>query len=357
MRQIVLILFILNCFQASGQAADSVRTKRFFAYPSVFYTPETKLGLGGAGTYVIGSKKDTSGAFPSQVSFGLAYTTNGQLLIYAPFRLYLLRGNLVMYGEAGTYKFVYNYYGTGNQVPDDYFEKFKTGYSRLRMNVLYKISPNILAGPRLWFEEHRILERKSMGLLDTTGIAGSNGARVVGLGLSVNVDTRDRLFFPGRGIFAELAWQAFHPRWGNTSSWSRWLADVSMYRTLPWKTVLAINGIVDVHRGETPFMLLAGLGGGKRMRGYYENRFRDNNAALLQAEFRKMLSPRFGLTVFASGGKVFNNFDGFGPAPFRLAAGTGLRISIDKREQLNLRLDAAFGRNSQAFYILIGEAF
>lgn len=343
--------------KASGLTADSLRTKRFFAYPSVFYTPETKLGLGGAGTYVIGSKSDTSEIFPSQISFGLAYTTNGQLLIYAPFRLYVFKGNLVTYGEAGTYKFVYNYYGTGNHVPYDYFEKFKTGYSRLRMNILYKISPKVLAGPRIWFEEHRILERAPLGLLETSGIEGSNGARVFGLGLSVNIDTRDRLFFPGKGFFAELAWQNFSPRLGNSSSWSRWLADCSLYRSLPLGTVLALNGIVDVHRGETPFMLLAGLGGGKRMRGYYENRFRDNNVALFQAELRKMLSPRFGLAVFASGGKVFNTLNAFGISPFRLAGGAGLRISIDKREQLNLRLDAAFGKDSKAFYILIGEAF
>jgi hypothetical protein len=93
------------------------------------------------------------------------------------------------------------------------------------------------------------------------------------------------------------------------------------------------------------------------MRGYYENRFRDNNVALFQAELRKMLSPRFGLAVFASGGKVFNTLNAFGISPFRLAGGAGLRISIDKREQLNLRLDAAFGKDSKAFYILIGEAF
>ncbi|MCB0820671.1 MAG: hypothetical protein KDC13_08610, partial [Bacteroidetes bacterium] len=139
--------------------------------------------------------------------------------------------------------------------------------------------------------------------------------------------------------------------------WRRWLADVAVYRKMPWNTILALNGIVDLHSGETPFMLLAGLGGSKRMRGYYENRFRDNNAALVQMEFRKMLSPRIGFTVFASGGKVFNKLSLFGPAPYRFAAGGGIRISINKSERLNLRLDAAVGKKSQAFYILVGEAF
>lgn len=313
--------------------------------------------MGAAGNFVLRNPKDSAQVFPTQITFGAAYTTNGQFLFYVPFRAYSVKGRIITYGEAGYYRYVYNYFGVGNEVPPDYFEKYKTRYSRLRLNVLYKINKHIYAGPRFWLEDHRILKRAEGGLLEKSGITGAGGARVTGLGLSVNIDSRDRLFFPEKGIFAELAWQEFNPAWGNSAKWRRWLADISVYRKLLWNTILALNGIVDCQTGETPFMLLAGLGGGKRMRGYYENRFRDNNAALAQLEFRKMLSSRLGFTVFASGGKVFNDLSHFGPAPYRFAGGGGIRISINKSERLNLRLDAAVGKNSHAFYILVGEAF
>lgn len=336
---------------------DSSSRNRFFAYPIAFYSPETKLGFGAAGSYSFRFKNQRENSFPSQISFGGAYTTNGQILIYLPFRIYALDHKLVTYGEAGYYRYTYNFYGIGNAVQWNYIETYKTYFTRLRMNILWRFTDAFHFGPRIWFEEQDIRNVKSNGLLDTSKIAGSKGSSTPGLGFTINMDTRDNLFYPKSGWFAEIAWQTFQKSWKSTHSWTRYLADVSHYSSLGKQGVLAINGLIDFSEGDPPFNLMAALGGTKRMRGFYEGRFRDLKSLLVQAEYRNIIKGRFGYTIFASTGSVSNQIKDFQKSPIRFAAGAGLRFRIDRKEKLNLRLDAAFGRNSEAIYFTIGEAF
>lgn len=351
------IVFVCTSLRTAFGQSDSSSRNRFFAYPVAFYSPETKLGFGAAGSYSFRFKNQSDNSFPSQITFGGAYTTNGQVLLYLPFRVYALEHKLISYGEAGYYRYTYNFYGIGNDVPWNYTETYKTYFTRLRMNVLWRFTDAFNIGPRIWFEEQDIRRVQSNGLLDTNNIAGSRGSSTPGLGFTINIDTRDNLFYPKSGWFAEIAWQTFQKSWNSTHTWTRYLTDVSHYSSLGKHSVLAINGLVDFSEGNPPFNLMAALGGTRRMRGYYEGRFRDLKSLLLQAEYRSIIKGRFGYTIFASTGSVANQIKEFQNSPLRFAAGAGIRFRIDRKEKLNLRLDVAFGRNSEAIYFTIGEAF
>jgi len=356
MRSGFILLFLLLSQLVHSQV-DSTRMSRFFAYPLGFYAPETKLGLGAAGTYVFRLRGISDTIMPSQISFGAAYTSNGQLLLYAPFRIYAAKGRLVSYGEAGYYRFTYNFYGVGNAVPWTYSESYLSYFSRFRLNLLWQVKPHEFFGPRLWFEQQDIRKTALGGLLDSQVITGASGSRSLGLGATMNLDFRDNLFYPRKGWFAELAIQTFNRSFGSSSNWTRYLADVSIYKSLGKKQVLAINALLDWNDGNPPFTLMASLGGGRRMRGYYEGRFRDLKSLLIQAEYRVAIQGRFSGTIFGSLGGVSSTVNGFGQIPYRSSGGFGIRFRVDRKEQLNLRLDLALGRNSRALYFTVGEAF
>ncbi len=356
MRQLLFFLLVFFTCNALAQS-DTIKRNRVFAYPVAFYSPETKLGFGLAGSYSFRFNKEPLTSFPSQITFGAAYTTNKQILLYAPFRVYAFNQQFLTYGELGYYRFTYNFYGIGNSIPHDYSEKYLTYFSRFRLNLLYRFTSHIYLGPRIWYEEQNIRNFESGKLLDTASIEGSRGSRTPGLGVTMNVDFRDNLFYPRKGIFAEFAIQTFQKSLWSTFNWTRYLSDVSVYLPIASKSVLAFNGIADFNFGNTPFNLMAGLGGSKRMRGYYEGRFRDKNAVLLQSEFRSHIKGRFGFTVFASVGAISHTISDFPNAPIRATAGSGLRFRIDRKEKLNLRLDLAVGKNSRALYFTVGEAF
>ncbi|MEX1188528.1 MAG: BamA/TamA family outer membrane protein [Bacteroidia bacterium] len=355
-RRILTLLLVFISVLAFSQA-DTTSKNRFFAYPVGFYSPETKLGFGFAGSYSFRFNEEKATTFPSQITFGAAYTTNGQILLYMPFRIYAFDEKFLAYGEAGYYRYTYNFYGIGNDVPWNYTESYRTSFTRIRLNLLYKLSKAIYAGPRIWYENQSISRIQNQGLLDTANISGAKGSNTPGFGLSVNIDTRNNLFYPTKGWFAELAIQTFQKSLGSTQVWSRYLADISHYESVGKRGVFAFNGLLDFSFGDPPFNLMAALGGTKRMRGYYEGRFRDLKSLLYQAEYRNIIKGRFGYSVFGSLGAISRDIRGFKDSPLRYAAGAGLRFRIDRKEKLNLRLDVAFGESSSALYFTVGEAF
>ncbi len=113
--------------------------------------------------------------------------------------------------------------------------------------------------------------------------------------------------------------------------------------------------------GAAPFNQLAMLGGESIMRGYYLGRYRDNN----QLAFRqgRMLplplsfTKRFGATVFAGTGTVFNHINSLDASNFVWSAGAGLRYLLFPKKDIYTRLDLAFTREGTGVYIFIGEAF
>jgi len=72
---------------------------------------------------------------------------------------------------------------------------------------------------------------------------------------------------------------------------------------------------------------------------------------------RRHLSWRLGAVAFfgvGEVGKTFGDFDGSHLVP---GGGIGLRYQVTKKNHLNLRADYAWGKNSRAFYMSVGEAF
>ena len=103
---------------------------------------------------------------------------------------------------------------------------------------------------------------------------------------------------------------------------------------------------------------MALIGGDKNVRGYYYGRFRDKNLSSIQSEFRTVLFWRLGISVFGGISKVYSNTGDFDLNNLKPNYGFGLRFLMDKKEQINLRLDYARGSKNQAgFYVVFGESF
>ncbi len=99
------------------------------------------------------------------------------------------------------------------------------------------------------------------------------------------------------------------------------------------------------------------IGGPKRMRGYIEGRFRDNQAAVVQLELRKMFFKRWGATGFISMGSVSENLQNLWNKPFKYSGGAGIRYQLDPSKKLNIRLDYGITPEGGNFYFTFGEAF
>ena len=94
------------------------------------------------------------------------------------------------------------------------------------------------------------------------------------------------------------------------------------------------------------------------MRGIYEQRYRDRQMMMFQAELRQHLFWRFDVAAFAGVGQVANGASDFSFNGVKGAGGAGLRFNFIRRDRVNLRLDYAAGAGSKSGILFaIGEAF
>jgi hemolysin activation/secretion protein len=122
--------------------------------------------------------------------------------------------------------------------------------------------------------------------------------------------------------------------------------------------VLALNGFVDFLSGDVPFQQLALIGGPRKMRGYFEGRFRDKNLWMFQAEYRWPIKGIFGMTFFANAASVAPDLNTLLSEQVHFAGGLGLRIRLSKEDKVNLRVDLGINEEGQVFpYFTVGEAF
>ena len=337
---------------------DSIKSnkKSIIGLPVVYYSPETRLAFGGFASYTYKGKNDTLQKFSSQIQLGAVYTFNKQLFFFLPFRLYSNNSRFLVYGEAGYYKYSYYFYGIGNNQPNEYRELYKINFQRLRLNLMKKVNSKMYAGIRYWFENSRMIETESGKQLSSGEITGSKSGIISGLGVALNYDTRDSIFYPGKGLFIDAGVQLNGSFIGSSFTFARYTVDASAYFKISPKSIIACNMVSDVVQGKAPFTYLALLGGSSKMRGFYEGKYRDNMLMAAGAEYRYSIFNRFAVVTFLNIGAVGKQIND-ATSNLRTSFGAGLRFNIVPKEHLNLRFDMAFGKQTNAFYFTIGEAF
>ncbi len=365
-----LLLALIFSIHFTGQSAvfpaDSTRksdtTKfladtKFIVLPVAFKLPETGFGGGIVGTTTFSFAKDSIRNKPSQISFGATYTQKKKILFFIPFSIFYDNNRYYFNGDNGWYKYNYNYYGIGEErVPE---ETFDVTFPRIRLLAAKIIAPQTYLGLRYHYESFRVTDTREGGELATGRIAGSNFSRTSSLGPSILRDSRDQVFYPRRGMFGELYILPTSKIFGADRNFTRVYLDVANYFSLSKKVVLATNYTASTIFGnKVPFSQLSFLGGPKKMRGIYEGFFRDKNALLGQAELRWEVWKFIGLMGFGSLGFLGNENDGIRFNKPKYTYGAGLRITAQKKNHLNIRVDYGFSPYDKGnLYLTIGEAF
>jgi len=358
-RLVIFLLFFHTTTISFGQnQSDSVKTK-FKAYPLpvVFFSPETDWGFGAVSLFSFRFKGEAKESRVSQFQFGATYTQRNQILFYLPFQLYAKNEKIFSFGELGYYKYSYRFFGVGSNLQAANEELYNVTFPRIRLNVMKLAKPKWYVGFRYWFDEYDITKTKEGGLLENNNIVGSNGGTISSLGLISLIDSRNDYNYPSSGTYFEFVALPNLNVFGSDFEFTHFSADYVKYLGKN-KNVVAVNLYGVATLGTVPFNELALIGGTRRMRGYFEGRFRDRNMLMAQTEFRRELFWNFGFVVFASCGVVSKNIENFEVQNVKPSGGVGLRYRLSQDEKINLRLDYGIGESgSSGFYLTIGEAF
>ena len=314
------------------------------------------FGLASAGTFHLKSH-DTATRTSNAQALAL-YTTRKQFVVAVNGSIYLPGERFIINEQLSYSSFPDDFWGLGKRAPDSSKEsyKFKQYYIYLHPQLL--LGRNLFLGTVYEYQRVFEIEYQRGGLFDRQNVPGRNGYHVSGLGLSLTYDTRNNAFSPDKGVMLQFYFDHFAPFFGSDYQYTNYVIDLRRFLRIYKQQVLALQIFGSFNAGEVPLRSLAYLGGANTMRGYYAGRFRDKNAAVIQAEYRIPLFWRIGAVGFGDIGNVGPEFSDINFRHFKYSYGGGLRVALNQKEKLNLRLDYGIAKgSSQGFYLQLGEAF
>ena len=338
---------------AQDKSPDS-SSNRLSAYPVLYYTPETRLAFGAGGAYVLNRDTLEGHIRIGNIQFIASYTLEDQILIQAPFELWPDSARYFVKGDVGFFRFPYRFHGVGNSVEPGEYEGFSATFSRLVGSGYRRLTSDLYAGPRVFYEEYIEVDFEDEGKLETSGVPGISGGSVTGLGAGLRYDSRNDVFFPQSGWLATIDVVDFGKWIVSDYDFTRTELDVRRYWSVGKKSVIAGQFLTMHSWGEVPFQLLPMLGGQRFLRGYYQGAYRDKHQYSMQAAWRHFILPRWGFSVFAGVGTVHGYRDFW---PLLPAGGGGIRFLINREQNINLRVDYAVGVESTGIYVNVTEAF
>lgn len=177
------------------------------------------------------------------------------------------------------------------------------------------------------------------------------------IGPALTYDSRNSSLNPTNGAYITSTWMFGAHFMGSDFEHSKFQLGANLYAPLSKKTVVAVRAATCSVSHTTPFYDLCMYGQGGDLRGYETGRYRDRATWAAQGELRQHLFGRFGAVVFGGVGSIASSFEELGKGKPLPSVGAGLRYQASKSNNINMRLDLAFGRDGHAVYFSLGEAF
>ena len=352
------------------------KTLTLLPIPVLFYQAETGFGYG-LGALLSGRFTSDTLTRPSNARVQYWTTTEGQSLTQLVHTIYTPGEKFYLNGEISAYDILLFYYGKGPQTISG--DESKTKYKLFIVNqrVQKQIAPKLFFGAQYRFTNVTSIEapdatkdgKTNVFLTDQRVTARERqDTRVSGLGPVLTYDTRDVPLAAFKGDLLDIGATFNGTSLGSDYRFVRYQVDARHFQPIGSnRTILAAQFLGQFHTGDVPFRELAGIGanlGGtlynnaNLLRGIYEQRFRDRQMVMFQAELRQKLFWRIDAAVFGGVGNVNNYIDKFALSDTKYAGGAGIRFNFLQRDRVNLRLDYAGGTGSKpGILFAIGEAF
>lgn len=326
-------------------------------FPILFYTPETRTGIG-VGAWVISRNPVSDGnGPPDNIWLSAVYTQERQTIVRAIPELYFSGGALRLKLRLRYQSFPTRFYGIGGHTPDLAEEPYTPVTHAAQATLTRSVFGLVSVGARVAYDHTEVPRVAPGGQLAAGTVPGARGSRLAGMGLVVRRDRREQHFSPHSGSLMQVTVLRYHDLDGAPWRFTETTLDLRKYLSLLTGQVLALQVLAQSIAGPAPFTALPRLGGKFVLRGLYDGRYRDRNLLALQAEHRLHLGGRWGATVFASLGDVAPQARKLALGDLKAGGGAGLRYAYSRRERINIRLDMAFAHNSSGVYFSVGEAY
>ena len=354
---------------ASSQAAaekDEEEKKdkpgQMLGVPIPIADPTIGWGLGAAALYLRKLDKDDETIRPSTFGLGAFYTSSDSWGVGLGARMYIQKDRYRPLGGLGMAQLNYDFYGIGDDAGNDNRSiLIEQRVEFALFEFLFRVRKHLYIGPRYrWLNSDTVIDLSGLLPGDPSPPRPEElDATTANVGLHVQWDSRDNDFSATKGTNIDLVASLFREAVGSDFDFEAYRFDFNRYISIGGNDHLIIAPratLCDVTDG-APFYEICSIGLGDAIRGYPGGQYRDHTSITAQAEFRWQMVGRFGMVFFAGGGAVAPNFGDYSNSSFLPSVGLGVRYMVVPANRVNVRVDFAWGRDSNALYISVGEAF
>ncbi|HTK70834.1 MAG TPA: BamA/TamA family outer membrane protein [Candidatus Eisenbacteria bacterium] len=340
----------------------STKRTQINAYPYLYYTPETELAFGVGGITTFYTSREDAILRPSKIALSGYYATTGQYKFSLNPQLYFGANKTIVTANLDYGHYVDKFWGIGPDTPDledaAAFESKGFGAEiTLLVPPKLKVFNRTSAGFVFDLYNSDIVDKRQNPELQSGDVRGSEGGVSTGLGWSWNWDTRDKVFYPTKGGYHQLK-GIYYGQWlGGSFDFNKYEIDLRHYQQIKPQHIVALQVFAQTVGGTPPFYELPALGGQRIMRGYYQGRYRDESLLAGQVEYRTHIYKRIGAVGFAGIGDVGTRLRDIKIRDLKTSLGVGARFLFNKAENVNLRADIGFGRETSGVYFGLEEAF
>ncbi|MCS7208128.1 MAG: BamA/TamA family outer membrane protein [Fimbriimonadales bacterium] len=200
---------------------------------------------------------------------------------------------------------------------------------------------------RLRYRADRVDYDDAPDTLISPGTRAANRGRFDALGVQLVYDTREGRF-PRSGLYASLLAER---TLSGDFRFTRVVGEARYYIPMRNEGTLLLRGAAGVGSDGMPLSELFWIGGYDLLRGYAQDEFRGNRAAVGSVEYQFPVMEAVQAAVFVDAGAVWNSGTELERVPVRLGAGAGLRFA----SPIGLiRLDLAYGKRGFVYLSLAG---
>ena len=328
----------------------------FLPIPIVVTEPAVGYGGGGAGMFVRPRREagEEGWSRPDISALGGFATENGTWGAFAGDVSRWLDGRLRTLAGGGTGMANLDFYGLGqDRASLDRAVRYSLKFAGAVAQVNWQIAPRSpwAVGVRYVYADVDPKLREAPifpGLADRVRVTVSAPTAIV------EYDTRDNVFTPTRGIYAESAYLVAREGLGGTVDFERFDQIVMGWHSLPGGVTLGARGNYGWASDDTPFFLRPFV----TLRGVPAVRYQGDQAASLEVEARWQFHGRWSVVAFGGGGKAWSRRDGSTSLSQGVGSGgVGFRYELARKFGLHAGIDVAHSPGTTAVYFVVGNAW
>ncbi|MEJ8815948.1 hypothetical protein WKW77_33145 [Variovorax ureilyticus] len=327
----------------------------FLPIPIVVTEPAIGYGGGAAGMFL--RPREEAGkegwARPDISGVGAFGTENGTKGAFAGDASRWMDGRLRTLFGAATGQVNLDFYGLGSGLSSlDEKVRYSLQFTGAVAQVNWQLAPESpwALGMRYVFAD---FDPKLQDETRSPGFRDSARVTVSAPTVILEYDTRDNVFTPTRGIYAETSWLASRESLGSTDSFERFQQIVMGWRPLSAGVTLGARGNYAWSSDGTPFFLRPFI----QLRGVPAVRYQGDQAASIEVEGRYRFSGRWSGVAFAGAGRTRTTGDGFSGTQNVGSGGFGFRYELARKFGLDVGIDVARSPGTTAIYLVVGNGW